>query len=74
MRLFITGTIQIRVRHARGVCRVRYVVVSRGGIIATSEAKEHKEFDNKNERISTRVSADLQADAAFHDRRLRRWT
>lgn len=40
------GTIQVCVRHARGVRGVRYVVVSRGGIIATSEAEEHKEPDN----------------------------
>lgn len=51
-----------------------HVVVSRGGTVATSEAEEHKEPDNQDERVPTRVSADLQADAAFHDWRLRRWT
>lgn len=47
---------------------MRHVVVSRGGIVAAAEAEEHKEPHNQDERVSAGVSADLQADAAFHDR------
>lgn len=66
------GTVQIYIRHVRGVCRVRYFVVSRGGVVTAPEAKEHKESHNQDERVPAGVSANLQADAAFHDRRLRR--
>jgi len=49
-------------------------VVSRGGTVAAFEAEEHKESYNQDERVSTRVPADLQTDTALYDRRLRRWT
>lgn len=40
------GTVQICVRHARGVRCVRYIMVSRGGIIASSKAEKRKKPDN----------------------------
>jgi len=45
-RYICVGTVQIRIRYARGIRRVWYIVVSRGGIIATSEAEEYKKPDN----------------------------
>jgi len=68
------GTVQIHIRHAGGVRRVRYVVVSRGGAVATAEAEEREESGYQDKRVSTGVPTDLQADATLHDRRLRRWT
>lgn len=69
-----TGTVQIHLRYARGIRRVRSVLVPGGGTVATLEAEERKEPHNQDKRVSTGIPADLQTDAALHDRRLRRWT
>lgn len=57
--LSISGTIQIRVRHAGGVRGVRHLVVSGLGVVAASQAEEREKPDNKDEWISAGVSANL---------------
>ena len=43
-----TGTIQIRVRHARGVRGVRHLVVPGLGVVAASQAEEREKPDNQD--------------------------
>lgn len=51
---------------------MRRLVVSGIRALAPPEAEEREESDNENERVSAGVSADMQANAAFYDWRLRR--
>lgn len=51
---------------------MRRLVVPGVGALGAAEAEEPEESDNEDERVPAGVSADLQANAALHDRRLRR--
>ena len=51
---------------------MRRFVVPGFGAVPAAQAEERKESHNQDERVSAGVSADLQANAAFYDRRLRR--
>lgn len=54
-----SGTVQVRVRHVRGIRNLRDVLVPSIGAVPTSQAEERKKSNNQDERLSTGISANL---------------
>lgn len=54
-----SGTVQVRVRHVRGIHNLRHVLVPSIGAVPASQAEERKKSNNQDERLSTGISANL---------------